>query len=115
MRGAGAGLTMDRVRSIAALAVAVLVLAGCGDGNGGGVDAGGCQEAVSRAAEAANMPERKQRLQPAFEACENLAEFTAAVARYPKALEDIDVEAYVREQCEKVEALRDAALCEALG
>lgn len=96
-------------------AFAVLVLVGCGNGSDGGGAAQSCKDVVAEAAEAANMPEREERLRPAFDACDNVAEFAAAVAQYPKALEDVDVEAYVRKQCREVEALRDAQLCEAFG
>lgn len=102
-------------RHVAATALAVLVLAGCGNGSDDGGTAQSCKDVVAEAAEAANMPERRERLRPAFDACENLAEFAAAVAQYPQALEDVDVEAYVRKQCREVEALRDAQLCEAFG
>lgn len=99
-----------------AVLLTALLLGGCGgDGSTGGNGAAACKDAVAQAAEATNMPERRERLRPAFEACESVAEFASAVARYPKALEGVDVEAYVRQQCREVRALRDAALCEAFG
>lgn len=93
----------------------VLLLAGCSEGSDGEGDASGCREAVADAAEATNMPDRDERLEPAFEACQNLADFGAAVAQYPEALEGVDVEQYVRERCQESEALRDADLCQAFG
>jgi len=93
-----------------------MLLSGCaGDGRDQSADASGCKSAVADAAKATNMPERKERLRPAFEACESLAEFIAAAARYPKALEGIDARGYVREQCREVDALKGSALCDALG
>ena len=96
-------------------ASAALLLTGCSDGNEGEGDASGCREAVADAAEATNMPERDERLEPAFDACQNLADFGAAVAQYPEALEGVDVEEYVRERCRESDTLRDADLCQAFG
>jgi hypothetical protein len=108
-------MTLACVRALAVVGAAALVLGGCGVVGGSGADAGGCKEAVAEAAEAASMPERKRRLRPAFEACESLAGFAAAVARYPKALDGVDVERYVRRQCREVPALKSSSLCEAFG
>ncbi len=99
-----------------ALLAAAIVLTGCGaDGDSGEGNASACRDAVADAAEATNLPERERRLRPAFEACDDLADFAAQVARYPDALQDVNVEEYVRERCREVEALRDAKLCEAFG
>ncbi len=106
---------MTRIRIVAAAAAALLVLAGCGNGSDDGGGARSCKDVVANAAEATNMPDRRERLRPAFDACDSIAEFASAVAQYPKALEDVDVEAYVRRQCREVGALRDARLCEAFG
>jgi hypothetical protein len=108
-------MTLGRVRALSVAGAAALVLNGCGVVGGSGGDAGGCKDAVAEAAEAASMPERKRRLRPAFEACESLAGFAAAVARHPEALEGVDVERYVRGQCREVPALKDSPLCEAFG
>jgi hypothetical protein len=107
-------MSIQRVRGLAMAGATALLLSGCGAGGDSGNGVGGCKDAVAEAAEATNMPERKRRLQPAFEACESLTDFVAAAARYPKALEGVDVKRYVRQQCREVEALRDATLCQAL-
>ena len=102
-------------RTLAVAASTALLLAGCSDGADGEGDASGCREAVADAAEATNMPERNERLEPAFDACQNLADFGAAVAESPEALEGVDVEQYVRERCRESDTLRDANLCQAFG
>ena len=108
------------MRSLTKLAVLIapaLLLAGCGGdgGDGDGGDAQGCREVVADAAQAADVAEREKRLQPAFDACDNLAEFLTAVAQSPKALEDVDVRAWAREQCDSVEELKGTPLCESIG
>lgn len=108
-------MTVGHARAVAMAGAAALMLTGCGVVGDSGGNAGACKDAVAEAAEAANMPERKRRLRPAFEACESVAGFAAAVAQYPKALEGVDVEGYVRRQCREVPALKDSSLCEAFG
>lgn len=108
-------MTVGPVRALAMAGAAALVLPGCGVVGDSGGNANGCKDTVAEAGEAANMPERKRRLRPAFDACESLADFAAAAAAYPKALEGVDVENYVRQQCREVPALKDASLCKAFG
>ena len=108
---------MRPLTKLAAVLVPAVLLAGCSDGGGSGdgADAQGCQEVVADAADAANVSEREERLQPAFEACDDLAELLAAVARSPEALEGIDVREWAREQCASVEELSGSRLCESIG
>lgn len=107
---------MRRLAKLAALVTPALLLAGCSDDGGSGEgEARSCQEIVADAAQAADLAEREERLQPAFEACDNLAEFAAAVARAPEALQDVDIRAWAREQCESVEELQGSQLCESIG
>jgi hypothetical protein len=108
---------MRQLKQITALMFAGLLLTACGNGDGSqdDADASGCQDAVANAAESADLRDDAD-LQPAFEACEGLAEFGAAVMNSPEALEEIgaDAEGWVRERCQESENLRGSALCESV-
>ncbi len=106
---------MRQLVKLAALVTPALLLAGCSDGGSGDGEARSCQEVVADAAQAADVAEREERLQPAFEACDNLVEFATAVAKAPEALQDVDVRTWAREQCESVEELQGTQLCESIG
>jgi hypothetical protein len=109
-------LCMRELKQITALVFAGLLLTACGNGDGSqdGADASGCQDAVASAAESGDLRDDVN-LQPAFEACDGLAEFGAAVMSTPEALEEIgsDVEGWARERCQESDALSGSALCEA--
>jgi hypothetical protein len=105
---------MRQLTQITALVFAGLLLSACGNGDSqGDADASGCQDAVASAAESANLQDDAG-LETAFEACEGLAEFGAAVASSPEALEEIgtDVEGWLRERCQGSDTLSDSQLCE---
>lgn len=109
---------MRKLRQVAALSLSALLLVACGDGEGadGDQEAGGCQDAVARAAESTNL-EDDVNLEPVFEACRDLAELGAAVQDSPEILRSVgaDVRAWAQKQCRDSETLRDTRLCEALG
>jgi hypothetical protein len=108
---------MRQLKQITALMFAGLLLSACGNGGGSqdDADASGCQEAVADAAESANLRDDAD-LEVAFEACQGLAEFGAAVMNSPEALEEIgaDAEGWVRERCQESDALSGSALCESV-
>jgi hypothetical protein len=108
---------MRELKQITALVFAGLLLTACGNGEGSqdDADASGCQDAVANAAESGDLRDDVN-LQPAFEACEGLAEFGAAVMSTPEALEEIgsDVEGWARERCQESDTLSGSALCESV-
>lgn len=108
---------MRELKQITALTFAGLLLAACGNGDGSqdDADASGCQDAVASAAESADLRDDTE-LQPAFEACEGLAEFGAAVMNSPEALEEIgaDAEGWAQERCQESDTLSGSALCESI-
>lgn len=74
-----------------------------------------CEDAVAEVAAAMDGEAAPEELQPAFEDCVNLEDFSTFVEEdVPELLGDMDPEQFVREQCENAEELADTELCEAL-
>lgn len=108
---------MRQFRNITALLLSALLLVACGNGgdSNGDADASGCRGAVAEAAEATNLEDDVD-LEPAFAACQDLAEFGSAVQDSPEALEGIgaDVEGWVQDRCQQSDTLSGTPLCESI-
>jgi hypothetical protein len=108
---------MRPFRNVTVLMFSALLLVACGNGgeSNGDADASGCRDAVAEAAKATNLKDDVN-LEPAFKACQDLAEFGSAVEDSPEALEEIgaDVESWVQERCQQSDTLRGTPLCESI-
>lgn len=107
---------MRQLRQVTAFGLTALLLVACGNGDADrDADASGCRDAVAKAAEATNVDNAN--LEPVFTACQDLAEFGAAIQESPEILKDVgaDVQGWAEEQCRKSETLRDTPLCDTLG
>ena len=100
---------------ITALMLTALLLVGCGNGAGGDVDASGCRDAVAEAAGTTNLRDEVS-LRRAFDACNNVTEFGAAVLESPEAAAEVgsDVEGWVRQKCLESDLLSGSTLCESV-
>lgn len=74
-----------------------------------------CEAAVQEAARAGIDPETQDPLWPAFEACESIEEFSAAVEDHPGVIpDDVDPQTYAEEQCGAATEVEGSAVCESL-
>jgi hypothetical protein len=103
------------IRAAALLALSV-ALAGCGGGGDDeepaeGPEVSACEEAFAEAAEVDDMSDVHEDLWPAFEACGDLDEFSAAAEKYPDAINGTDPETYAKNGCLYEESLAESPVC----
>lgn len=70
-----------------------------------------CQMAFADAAAVDPLQDSHADLWPAFDACADLAEFSAASQMHPDALDGVDPETYATEQCAAEPELQDSPVC----
>ena len=74
-----------------------------------------CEEAVAEVGAVADGDAAPEELEPAFEECVSVEDFSTFVEEdMPELVGDMDPEQFVREQCENAEELVDTQLCESL-
>lgn len=83
----------------------VLALVSCGIGQSG------CESAVQDASEISAMEDTVSDLDEAIAECGSLAEFEAANALYPDALDGADAALFASNRCGAEPSLADSAIC----
>lgn len=74
-----------------------------------------CQEAVAEVGAAVEGEAAPEDLQPAFENCASVEDFSTFVEEdVPELVGDMDPEQFVMEQCENAEELVDTELCQSM-
>lgn len=74
-----------------------------------------CGQAMAQAAAVDEMRDTGEETDPAFFACESLAEFSRASADYPDALDGTDPEAYATNRCQWAEGVKGSPICAEVG
>lgn len=102
------------------LVLLVLSTAGCGSGDGDDAADGeqvpteACLDVFETVVAVQDADALAEELDPAFGACESLADWAAAAERNPAALDGADAEAFARDRCGDAPALADTPVCEDL-
>jgi hypothetical protein len=92
----------------------VSVFGGCSSGDPGAAQLSACEQAVKAASEIDDMHDTVTDLDPAIRDCGTLAEFTAAAAKYPTALDGADAATFVGNRCTYESSLSTTPICMAL-
>jgi len=70
-----------------------------------------CEAAIKAAAAIDEMADTVTDLDPAILACDSLADFSSAAARYPTALDGADATNFVRTRCAAIDSLASSPVC----
>ena len=93
-------------------ALLALTLVGCGGTAPGGGAATACQSAMADAAAVGDTADALADLYPAVRACATLAEFSAASALHPDALDGVEPEVILPNLCANEASITDTPLCQ---
>lgn len=93
------------------LVALILVATAAGCGLGGSA----CESAVREAAEISPMADTVSDLDEAIAQCASLADFEAAAAMYPDALDGVSASTFVANRCAAEPSIADSAICQELG